>query len=221
MVGGYDIGYHACGCFWGTEPSSLIIKLARIIDSFVGLSVLDAGCGEGKNALFLAEKGANVAAFDVSEAAISNARGFAAARGITGIDYRVADVRISDLRESFDVIIAYGLLHCMKNIAQVLSVCRNLQSATRPGGYFALCAFNSRKQDLRAHPGFLPILIDHGLYVDLFRGWELLECTDADLTETHPNNEIEHTHSMTRILARKPFEDTRVAEGELHAERDK
>ena len=56
--GGYDSGYRACPCFWGSDPGSLVSRLATIVPSFTGLQVLDAGCGEGKNAIFLAGKGA-------------------------------------------------------------------------------------------------------------------------------------------------------------------
>ena len=53
MSGGYDEGYIASDCFWGEEPGSLIRQLGEVLTDFAGLSVLDAGCGEGKNAVHL------------------------------------------------------------------------------------------------------------------------------------------------------------------------
>ncbi len=60
--GGYEPGYQSCDCFWGSELASLVKTLALELGDFKGLKVLDAGCGEGKNAAFLAERGASVTA---------------------------------------------------------------------------------------------------------------------------------------------------------------
>ena len=58
MNGGYDAGYLACSCFWGVEPGKLMQQLAAHIPDFTDFNVLDAGCGEGKNAAFAATRGA-------------------------------------------------------------------------------------------------------------------------------------------------------------------
>jgi tellurite methyltransferase len=203
--GGYDTGYRACRCFWGTEPGSLVLKLSKMITSFTGLNVLDVGCGEGKNAMFFAARGAVVRAVDISEIAIARARELASASMVHGILFDVKDARNLGLSpDQFDVVVAYGLFHCLGETNEIATVCTRLQSATRAGGYFVLCAFNSRRQELTAHPGFTPTILGHDDYAGMFNGWEILECTDKDLTEIHPNNGIQHTHSMTRILAKKP-----------------
>src|SRR5690242_3361911 len=86
--GGYDEGYRACPCFWGTTPGSLVLELAETVP-LAGSSVLDLGCGEGKNAAWLAERGCSVRAVDVSQLAIANAR--QAFRG-ADVDWVVDDV---------------------------------------------------------------------------------------------------------------------------------
>ena len=53
------------------RPSTEIVSLAERLPS--GASVLDAGCGEGRNARFLAARGFRVDAFDVSAAGIEQA----------------------------------------------------------------------------------------------------------------------------------------------------
>lgn len=201
-VGGYDAGYAAAPCFWGRQPGSLISRLAEL-ETLSGKVVLDLGAGEGKNSAWLSQRGACVEAVEVSELAVTNGR-----RAFSGspILWRQADVRtIVRESESVDVVIAYGLLHCLSSSQEIVDVVGSMQRWTRPGGWNVLVAFNSRFQDLeRAHPGFFPTLIDHARYIDFYAGWELLAARDSDLTETHPDLGIEHTHSMTRILARKP-----------------
>jgi SAM-dependent methyltransferase len=202
MSGGYDDGYRGCPCFWGNEPGSLVRVLCDQIGSVRGFAILDAGCGEGKNAAFLAAGGAVIDAFDVSVLAIQNGQRYFADR--VGIRWRVGDIRETDLPQNhYDVVIAYGLLHCLPSAAEVRDVINRLQDATASSGYNVICAFNDRRQELHAHPGFSPALLSHADYMAAYASWEVLRESDLDLTERHPHNNLKHTHSMTRILARK------------------
>ncbi len=203
MDGGYDSGYTACPCFWGRDPGSLVKKLAERMGSMRGLEVLDAGCGEGKNAAFLARHGARVRAVEVSQRALDNAR---ATWGDSGaIRWELGDARTIALApDTYDIVIGYGLLHCLASTEEILTVINRLQSATKSGGVHVICAFNGRRQELaEAHPGFHPCTPAHQIYVDAYAGWEMLEVSDTDLIETHPHNNVRHTHSMTRLIARK------------------
>ena len=208
MDGGYDEGYRACPCFWGSNPSSLVYELVDQIGDIRDLRVLDAGCGEGKNSIHLGAGGAQVTAYDVSSIAIEHATLAAQKAGLETIRFFVGDVREQEhLPGSFDIVIAYGLFHCLKDADEVRALCRSLQNVTAKGGYFVLCAFNDRAQDLSAHPGFNPTLLAHEEYVSLFGSWDLLQVHDRDLFEVHPHNNIPHSHSMTRILARKSINE--------------
>ncbi len=96
--------------------------------------VLDAGCGEGRFARMLAERGANVTAFDLAETMITNARN-AEEETPLGIDYRVMDMAdLGDFDDAtFDLAIAYlsiiDVLDYEKAIAEIARV-------LRPGGAF-------------------------------------------------------------------------------------
>ena len=141
MTGGYDGGYKACPCFWGRHPGRLVEWLENHLDDFAGLSVLDAGCGEGKNAIYMARKGCTVQALDISELAIRNAKN--AWHDYDDISWDVSDIRSIPLdTKHYDVVIAYGLFHCLSSRSDVESITRKLQEATKPGGYNLVCAFN-------------------------------------------------------------------------------
>lgn len=201
--GGYDDGYAACQCFWGSETASLIRELEKYKASFAGLDVLDAGCGEGKNAVFFAERGCTVRAVDISTLAIAHAVELSPHSHIT---WECADIRRVELiAQSYDIVLAYGLLHCLENEVEITSCLNSLKNVTKLGGFILLAAFNDRSQDLGlAHPRFSPSLMSHSRFLALLNDWELLFHSDLDLKESHPNNGIEHSHSMTRILARRP-----------------
>lgn len=200
--GGYEEGYRGSPCFWGTEPGSLVRALTAHT-TVTSRKVADLGAGEGKNAYFLATQDADVTAVEVSGTAIVNGlRVFGHSARVRWLQADVTTFRI--LPEAFDVIICYGLLHCMPNESTIRSEIARYQAGTVAGGWHVLCAFNSRHQELTAHPDFKPTLLSHSTYSGLYSEWEVLVASDTDLTETHPHNLITHTHSMTRILARKP-----------------
>jgi SAM-dependent methyltransferase len=202
MNGGYEDGYRSCACFWGAEPGRLVKQVAKLLGDVQGLDVLDAGCGEGKNAGFLAERGARVRAFDISATAIEHARMFLG--DPANVSWEVADVRKCELPQSnYDIVIAYGLLHCLASQAEVTVVLERLKLATKAGGLNVICSFNQRRQELSAHPGFIPVLLEHARYITFYSDWRLLYQSDEDLTEVHPNNGIRHTHSMTRLIAKR------------------
>lgn len=205
--GGYDEGYRACPCFWGTGPGSVLAALEPRID-YTGANVLDLGCGEGKNAAWLAARGAAVDAIDISPHALANAaRTHGGALGVTWKQGDAADVNCWALPDHYDVSIAYGLMHCL-DAGEIEPVIEALKLSTRQHGYAIVVAFNSRSQNIEAaHPGFEPTLFSHERYISFFDGWELILQSDADLHETHPHNGIPHTHSMTRLAARRPRND--------------
>lgn len=200
--GGYDMGYKSCKNFWGDKPGSLIIKLDEIINNYDGLKVLDLGCGEAKNAIYLAKRGCIVDAFDISEYAITNAKTKLVDSISINIEQR--DVNTIDFTSNYyDIIISYGLFHCFTNKAQVEKSIYNCLKSLLPGGFFILCAFNSRQQDLSAHSGFNPLLLDHYEYIMLFEDQHIIYESDEDLFETHPHNNIHHMHSITRLIIQK------------------
>jgi len=200
--GGYDSGYLNCPCFWGRTPGRMVQRLLSHISDFEKLVILDAGCGEGKNSTVFAERQSRVRAIDISEPAIANGR-----REFNGngrISWEVADIRSVELPEQFDVVIAYGLLHCLPTEQDLCNTVLKLQAATKHTGYNVVCALNNRHQELSvAHAELRPTLLPHSTYLEFYADWELLEESDADLTEVHPHNNTTHTHSLTRLLARK------------------
>ena len=203
MSGGYDDGYKACPCFWGQQPGSFVTLLVNTIGDLSGRVVLDAGCGEGKNAVYLRSLGADVHAIDISEPAIANGRKLW--ESTVQPDWSIADVRRLKFRsEQYDIIIAYGLLHCFANEQEVETVITSFMEATVPGGYNVICALNSRITSLDgAHADFNPCMLPHAYYIDFYSRWEIVEQSDSNLVEAHPHDQIAHTHSLTRILSRK------------------
>lgn len=199
--GGYDRGYSQCPMFWPDTPGSVLLALKEL-GQLRGEAALDVGCGEGANAAWLAGLGFAVEAVEVSRFALKHAMD---KYRQLDVDWIQGDARTVEPRLScYDLVNAYGLLHCI-NDHDLDSMLGRLMEWTAPGGLLVVVAFNDRSQDLdRAHAGFHPTLRTHASYLEAFEKWELLIATDSDLHETHPDTNIAHHHSMTRIAARHP-----------------
>ena len=178
-------------------------ELVLKVKDVSGLRVLDVGCGEGKNASYLAQRGAIVTAIDISARALEHAK--RDWKELQAIRWICADVRSIDLgNDEYDLVLAYGVYHCLGSSGEIELLQSRLDRVTSADGFHIVCSFNSRRQELvDAHPGFYPSLIDHAAYLRLYAGWQILLQSDTDLTESHPHNNIQHTHARTRIIARK------------------
>jgi tellurite methyltransferase len=197
--GGYDDGYKSCPCFWGGSPGSLIKSFLEGRPSCEGLTVLDLGCGEGKNAAAFASAGALVDAVDCSIQGIANGRqAFPHPR----INWIVADV-IDYLRGTrvYDIVIMYGLLHCLPSQREIAETIDLAIHKTTGGGSHFVVAFNDGPHDLSAHPGLQPTLLSHKFYLAQYAGHQILDAGSAIIHESHPHNNIPHFHSITRLTA--------------------
>src|SRR6185295_18955992 len=113
------------------KPSAEIVELADTLPR--GAAVLDLGCGEGRNALFLAERGFDVTAVDLSEHGITKVRTIAERGGFT-IRAQVADMRTYELDREYDLIISHGCLHLIERENWQI-VLQRIKAHTKPGGY--------------------------------------------------------------------------------------
>lgn len=199
--GGYDEGYRSVTCFWGTAPASLVASYLRSHDPS-GFQVLDVGAGEGKNAAAFVSAGARVDALECSSTAIQNGLQLFPNVDINWI--RTDVVEYVYPKCLYDVVICYGLLHCLSSEATAQRLVRMLQESLKEGGIIFVAAFNDGSHDLSAHPGFKPLLLSHDWFVRQFDGWHIKSISDSILFETHPHNNIPHHHSLTRFSAVKP-----------------
>jgi SAM-dependent methyltransferase len=101
--------------------------------------VLDAGCGTGENALFLAARGYEVVGVDAVELAVHAARRKAARRGLS-VEFLVGDALApGGLGRTFATVIDSGLFHTFDDEERARFV-GSLAAVLQPGGrYFMIC----------------------------------------------------------------------------------
>ena len=76
----WNARYAATYLVWGIEPNRFVV--AELEGRTPQGRALDLACGEGRNAIWLAEQGWTVTAVDFSDVAIERARKLAAGRGV-------------------------------------------------------------------------------------------------------------------------------------------
>jgi SAM-dependent methyltransferase len=146
------------------KPQSQIVAVADRITS----PVLDAGCGTGEHALFLAARGHRVTGFDFVEKAIGRARAKAAQRGLEA-EFLVKDAtQLADWDKRFASVIDCGLFHCLSDDDRRCYV-RGLARVVEPGGRLFLICFSDEEPGDEG-----PRRVSRGeLYHAFADGWEL------------------------------------------------
>jgi SAM-dependent methyltransferase len=117
------------------KPQKPFIESA---DQITG-SVLDAGCGTGDTALFLASRGNKITGIDFLEEPIKRAKRKAAERGLA-VTFLVQDAtKLGDWTERFDSVIDSGLFHVFNDEDRKKYIA-GLATVLKPGGHlFVLC----------------------------------------------------------------------------------
>jgi len=106
----YEQKYQDATYYWGMEPNRLCYEILKLRPPIQPLRVLDMGCGEGKDAVFLSRNGYRVSAFDLSDAGLQKARHLAEACR-TEVDFFKADLLAYQPSQPFDIVFASGVLH--------------------------------------------------------------------------------------------------------------
>ena len=102
-------------------------------------TAVELGCGEGRNAIFMAAQGISVAALDISHTAVENAKLLAKERGVT-VDFRCEDIIKGNISGEYDFVYDSGLLHHLPPHRRITYL-ELLHKILNPNGYFGLTCF--------------------------------------------------------------------------------
>jgi tellurite methyltransferase len=180
------------------EPAEELVSLVGSLPR--GANVLDIGCGEGRNALYLAGQGFNVTAIDISEAGIQKLKHFADRKGLQ-ITAEVRDMKNYVFTNKYDLLIAHGSLHLVER-EYWTTLIQEMKAHTKADGYNVVVVFTDilpPPDDLKEfHVG----LFRKGELFDFYSDWRILQKRSYILHDEHPGN-IKHRHPINKIVAQK------------------
>lgn len=181
------------------EPNGTIKEMEYLFNK--DWNVLEVGCGEGQNALYLAKQGfENVDAFDISENGIHKLQKKSELQGVS-LNAYVDDLTKCQLRKNYDLVISFGTLHFVKR-EDWKRFLMHAKEHTNVGGIHIMQIFTDA---VPASEDIAPFAI--GLAKDeeikeLYQDWEILQFKSYIFEDEHPNVP-KHLHASNKIVARR------------------
>lgn len=124
--------YAAAELVWSAGPNRLF---AAEVADLPGGRALDLACGEGRNAIWLAEQGWDVTAVDYADVALDKARRVAARRGVAPRFVHADLLEYRPGERAFDLV---AVLYLQMPAAERRVVLQRAAGAVAPGGTFLL-----------------------------------------------------------------------------------
>jgi SAM-dependent methyltransferase len=175
-----------------------------------GIRVLDAGCGAGRNLVYLLRSGYEVFGADADPEAIESVRMLAAtlAPHLPGANFRVEPVEEMSFPDAFaDVVLSSAVLHFARDDRQFESMIRDMWRVLKPGGMLfsrlaSAIGMESRVRQTAGRRFLLPdgserYLVDEAQLLDLTR---VLGGTFLDPLKT---TIVQNQRCMTTWVVRK------------------
>ncbi len=180
------------------EPNATIKEFENLFHKH--FRVLDVGCGEGQNAIYLAKQGYHVDAFDLSEHGIAKVNARCEASGVK-LNAFIADLTEYEFKQNYDVVMSFGTLHFVRKNDWKKFV-REAKKHTNNGGIHIIQLFTDvvpASEDIE--PFAVGLARDEEIK-ELYENWEILQFKSYVFEDEHPGVP-KHLHASNKIVAKK------------------
>ena len=147
---------------------------SEVLEAMESLSpgkALDLGCGQGRNALFLAQHGFEVTAVDQNELALEILQSIVEQEDLE-MTVGLYDINSANLKQSYDLIVSTVVLMFLQ-ADRISAIIRNMQDQTNPGGYnLIVCAMDTEDYPCQVPFSFT---FKEGELADYYKDWELVK----------------------------------------------
>jgi SAM-dependent methyltransferase len=158
--------------------------------------------GEGRNSVWLAGRGLQVDAFDVSDVAVAKARRLAAEMGVA-VSHSVADCEQWPWPlAAYDAVVAIFVQFA--DPAQRAQLFAHMVDCLKPGGVLVLQGYTPRQLDYKTGgPGQLSHLYTAELLRQAFAGMQIVELLEYEVELTEGTRHTGRS-ALVGLVARKP-----------------
>ncbi len=164
--------------------------------------VLDLGCGNGRNSLYLAANGFDVTAWDKNPMSIANLQRVVEAEGLNNLQSDVRDLNSLKFDGEYDFILSTVVMMFLESTT-IAGLIDNMQRCTKSGGYNLIVAAMDT-EDFPCTVGF-PFAFREGELSGYYAGWEVVKYNEEP-GELHRTDEAGNRIKLrfATLLARKP-----------------
>ena len=181
-TGTWNQRFAADGYLFGTEPNAWLREHAAVWQA--GQRVLCVADGEGRNSVWLAERGLRVDAFDIAEAGVAKARRLAVQRGVA-VDFPVADCdAFAWPRSAYDGVAAIFIQFADPALRERLF--HRIVDSLKPGGTLLLQGYTPKQLEYgTGGPPLIEHLYTPAMLREAFGALDIIELREyeAELAE--------------------------------------
>ncbi len=198
----YDERYARPGLYWGSQPTQLARALVRIARKLPRppKTLVDLGCGEGRDSIYFARHGFRVEGVDLSSVGIRKAE-LRSARLGASVRFRVGDMRTYRLARRVDVVFSSGALNNLPRRTRTARF-EHFKSRTTPGGIHAMNADVLKPYIPPSSMNPCATPFRSGELLGYYWDWEILDSGSGEFI-SHAGG-VPHRKAMDVVIARKP-----------------
>lgn len=196
----WDARYRSEEYIFGTRPNVFLASQEKHLAA--GTRVLAVADGEGRNGVWLAQRGCKVCSVDISPVAIEKAKKLAIDREVE-IEFVIADLMEWEWPEAaFDVVVCIFIQFASPRMRKKLF--DGFWRTLRPGGVVIMEGYGVKQlQYASGGPGKLENLYTAQILRDAFADWEMLLLREYDaVLDEGPKHR--GTAALVDLVAQKP-----------------
>ena len=185
---------------FGTEPARFLTEHAAYLTP--GQTALSVADGEGRNSVYMAQRGLETTAYEFAPTAIARARDLAAERGVT-VDFQNVDILTHDWPEdAYDLVVGIFIQFVGPEDRKVQF--EGMKRSLKPGGVLLLHGYTPKQLEFgTGGPPFAENMYTEDQLAADFVGWDILE-NRAYEREVQEGRGHSGMSALIDFVARKP-----------------